>query len=63
MSEIIINFEIPAGHFQVTRKITKSGFVRYYVHNTINDEGYVSDNYDYVWSDFVALIDSMDYTK
>lgn len=63
MRKVIINFELPTGHFVVASKTTKNGCVLYYVHDTLRDCGYISEDYDEVWGDFMTLIDSLNYMK
>lgn len=61
--ELIIDFTTPLGNYQILKRINNAGNVRFVIRNGFESDVYVYDTYDKAWSDFVALIDSMDYTK
>lgn len=61
--ELIIDFTTQHGYYQIIKRINSAGNIRFVIRNGFEGDVYVYDTYDKVWSDFVALIDSMEYTK
>lgn len=61
MKQVLINFEIPNGYIQVTKVFKKDGQVYYELINMVEGYGYITDSYDKIWLDFMAIIESINY--
>ena len=61
--ELIIDFTTQYGYYQIIKRINNGGNLRFVIRNGFEGDTYVYDTYDKAWSDFVAVIDSMDFTN